>query len=238
MKSSFSTRISVFSMLSAVLLGGCANVEYRCPLDGSKPASPTACAGMKDALYAAKRGTGGKTSVLMDDKGRIVPNEVASNRSVAVLASPEPYAQSGGNPVYEQGSLFKAYTPGYQDGNGMLHEGRHSWFATPGHFKYGSVSVVGDGGTVAGNALLQPSNPNELPSGRIVVQDPKAVQGQKVLTAPESKPAPSDKEALQSLSSATSKAATKAAAGKARPVSPGQNQAAPGVTAPGLGLAD
>lgn len=232
-KISIKTRhLAAFALVAiAAGLTACSSVGYRCPLDASEKAdSPTACAGMAESLDAAKKGYGSKQSVLIDEKGRIVPSETTSKRSLQVIRDAgEPYADPSGSPQYQQPTVFKAWTPAYIDKSGNLHDGRNSYFATPGEWRYGSVSNVnGRGNDVGENMLLRPSRAGDLPSGRLVT--PVAAGAKKVIATPTAA-APSDKVALQNLSDSAQRAA-------ATTPTPGNKPAAPGVTAPGVKLSD
>lgn len=215
---------------SIVGLSACSTVGYRCPLDpDQKPESPTACAGMFDALAGAKANTGGKTSVLMDDKGRLVPIELIEQRPAVPLgvqpAEVAAYRAASPAPGFVPSKVFQAWTPGGVDAQGVMHEGHHSWFATPSRF---AAKPIGQADSNMANALLQPVRPGELPEGRIV--PPTLNQGARVLQQPAGQARPgqpvSNKEALTNLSRAAD-----SAAGKAQP-------AAPAVTAPAVRLAD
>ena len=216
----------------AASLTACSSVGYRCPLDSSEKAdSPTACAGMAQSLDAAKKGHGGKQSVLVDEKGRIVPDETTNKSSLQVIrGADEPYATPSGSPQYQQPKVFQAWTPAYIDKAGNLHDGRNSYFATPGEWRYGSVSNIRDSGGDVGSNLLRPSRAGDLPSGKLL---PPVVPGAKkaAATATPAAAAPSDKVVLQNLSDSAQRAAASTPA-------PGSKQAAPGVTAPGVKLSD
>ena len=100
-----------FPLMVAVLMGtlglsACTTVGYRCRLDpNGKSEYPTACSGMQDALAGAKKGTGGKTSVLMDDQGRLVPRELLENKvAVPLTGQAEPYREKSGDPLSMSGT--------------------------------------------------------------------------------------------------------------------------------------
>lgn len=211
-------------------LTACANVAYRCPLDSSEKAdSPTACVGMAQSLDAAKKGLGGKQSVLLDEKGKLVTSETNKRGLQVIRGSDEPYAEPSGSPQYEQPKVFQAWTPAYIDKSGNLHDGRNSYFATPGEWRYGTVSNVNGRGGEVGENLLRPARVGDLPSGRVI--SPAELSSKKVLTTPAVAAAPSEKVVLQNLSDSAQRAAAQTPA-------QGSKQAAPGVTAPGVKLSD
>lgn len=203
------SRLSFFvAGLLVSALSACTSIGYRCPLDESdSPEYPTACAGMQDAMNGAKKGVGGKTSVLMDAQGRLVPRELLESRAVNPLsaaASREPYRQKSGEPVFVQPKVFQTWTSAFVDADGNLHDGRHSWFTTPGRWSYGTVDQPGN----ITNNLMGPSMPEAKPAGRVVRVDPQtgepvaAPQGENV--APKATPQTEkarDKAAQQTLSS-------------------------------------
>jgi hypothetical protein len=231
------------AVLIAGVLAGCSDVEYRCPLDPSKkPASPTACAGMTEALAGAQRGTGGKLSVLVDDKGRVVPQEMLQNRPAQPLAyqgagSNEPYDAASGEPVFRGPKVFKTWSSAFVDANGNLHDGHTAWFATPGRWSYGSVDQPGDGS----DGLLKPASPLDNPPGKVVqtagpgVQQP-AHQGQGP-TFNTTTPKQRDQAALKNLSFAANSAARTAQSNQMQGLrQSSQTPSAAGVTAPAISL--
>lgn len=222
----------LLSAATIVTLSACGSLPYRCPLDAKdgKPDSPTACAGMKDALDAAKQGRGGKHSVLVDDKGRIVPPEVTNKVSLTVINN-EPYHEPSGTPQYIAPKVHQVWTPAYVDGKGNLHDGRTSYFTTKGEWRYGSLDGAYTEGNHVGESLFRPGSPNDLPKGRIL--DKEELTPKKVTTGQAAgKQAPSDKVALQNLSDA----AQRAASDQTNTVKSAQS--APGVTSPSVQLAD
>lgn len=241
--------LTMVAVLAGVVgLSACTSIGYRCPLDPSeKPDSPTACAGMNDAMQGAKKGTGGKTSVLLDSQGRIVPPESLAGRPAQPLAAAagrgvEPYQAATGSPVFVQPKVFQAYTSSFKDANGALHDGHTAWFTTPGRWAYGSMDAAGD---ITGQ-VMRPANPLDLPAGRVLTPDEaKTRQAQTQQAAAQSaQPATQqarDKAALQTLSDAASSASNKSGqstrpATAATPVQTTPPQAAAGVTAPAIQL--
>ena len=238
-----------FSLLAAVLLGtlglsACTSIGYRCPLDTDEDSEyPTACSSMQEAMAGARKGTGGKTSVLMDDKGRLVPAELLQNKVAKPLAaqSPEPYRNKSGEPVFHQPKVFQVWTGAFVDAEGNLHDGHAAWFSTPGRWAYGTV----DRPTDVGNNTMRPAQADTRPTGRVVKVDPRT--GVEVKPQQQGGAAQSvqerDKAALQNLSSAANSAAA-SAKGQAQPkpqpqvTSTKPATAAPGVTAPAVGLSD
>ncbi|KVP65547.1 hypothetical protein WJ96_04045 [Burkholderia ubonensis] len=234
-----------FSLLAAVLLGtiglsACTTIGYRCPLDTDEDSEyPTACSSMQEAMSGARKGTGGKTSVLMDDKGRLVPAELLENKVAKPLAAQgkEPYRTKSGDPVFHQPKVFQVWTGAFVDAEGNLHDGHTSWFSTPGRWAYGTV----DRPTDVGNNTMRPALPDTRPTGRVVKVDPRT--GNAVPAQQQSAPQSAqerDKAALQNLSSAANSAAANAKA-QSQPqpqVTAKPATAAPGVTAPAVGLSD
>jgi hypothetical protein len=239
-------KIARLPLMTAALLGmlglsACTTVGYRCPLEpGKEVASPTACSSMQEAMTGSRKGTGGKTSVLMDDKGRLVPPELLENKVARPLANQgnEPYRAKSGDPVFHQPKVFQAWTGAFVDAEGNLHDGHTSWFSTPGRWAYGTVNRPGE----VGSNTMRPALPDTRPAGRIVKIDPRtgleAQSQQQTTAAPTSQER--DKAALQSLSAA---AATASAGTKPQPatqpapaVKPVLN--ATGVTSPAVGLTD
>lgn len=226
------------TLLAALGLSACTSPGYRCPLDGAEAESSTACAGMQDAIVAARQGTGGKTSVLLDDKGRLVPRELLENKPARPLSGTDaqPYRAKSGEPVFYQPKVFQVWSSAFVDAEGNLHDGHTAWFSTPGRWAYGSVDQPGD----VGSNTLRPAMPEARPQGRIVkvdkngreIPDPAAAKPAAAAAAPAAAPTAAqqrDKAALQELSTAAQGAATQAA--KPAP-------AAGGVTTPTVGLAD
>jgi hypothetical protein len=243
-----------FPLLAAVLLGtlglsACTTVGYRCPLEhDGKAEHPTACASMQDAMAGAKKGTGGRTSVLMDDKGRLVPRELLENKVAQPLtANAEPYRAKSGEPVFHQPKVFQVWTGAFVDADGNLHDGHTSWFSTPGRWAYGTVDRPGD----VGSNTMRPALPDTRPAGRIVKTDPRTgqelpAQG-KAQAGQTSSQQDRDKAALQTLSNAANSASAKNQAQQAQQAQPLQPKAAApaaqaptnaGVTAPAVGLGD
>jgi hypothetical protein len=236
-------------LLAAVLLGtvglsACISPGYRCPLESGKDSEfPTACSNMKDAMAGARAGTGGHTSVLMDDKGRLVPREMLDHKVAKPLAAQgtEPYHEKSGDPQFYQPKKFEVWTRAFVDANGNLHDGTTSWFTTPGRWAYGTVDRPGD----VGANTMRPSMPDTRPAGRIVKTDGR---GTIVSAQPQSAPAQTsqqrDKAALQNLSAAANSAAANAKAQQAQSQAlsaanaVAQSGPATGVTAPAVGLGD
>lgn len=228
-------------LLSTLGLSACTTVGYRCPLEhDGKSESPTACASMQEAMAGAKKGTGGKTSVLMDDKGRLVPRELAENRVAQPLTTgAEPYRNKSGDPVFHQPKVFQVWTGAFVDADGNLHDGHTSWFSTPGRWAYGTVDQPGE----IGNNTMGPAHPDSRPAGRIVKIDQRTGLEAK---APAQQPAAArqsqqetDKAALQTLSSAANSAAANSkGAAQPQPAMAAKAPSAPGVTAPAVGLGD
>ncbi|MBK3779949.1 hypothetical protein G3A43_06750 [Paraburkholderia aspalathi] len=229
------------AVLIAGVLAGCGDIEYRCPLDPSKkPDSPTACAGMADALKGAQRGTGGKLSVLVDDKGRVVPQEMLENRPAQPLAiqgagSNEPYDASSGEPVFREPKVFKTWSSAFVDANGNLHDGHSAWFATPGRWSYGTVDQPGDGS----DGLLKPASPLDNPPGKVVQTAGPGIQsaGRQGPTFMTTTPKQRDQAALKNLSSAANGAARTAQTNQMQGLrQTTQSPSAAGVTEPAISL--
>lgn len=216
-------------------LSACTSVPYRCPLEvGDKETRTTACAGMHDSLTAAKKGQGGKQSVHLDEKGRIIPPEMVQKRPVQVLDD-EPAVEPSGTPQYKQPKVFQVWTPGYVDSAGNLHDGRNSYFATKGEWRYGTLDGNGGRGSDVGEDLMRPARQSDMPEGRIITDTELKDRKQQVLkpgsTAPAQTAAPSEKVVLQNLSDSAQRAADSQKSATT-------TQAAPGVTAPSLKFAD
>lgn len=232
--------------LALASLTACTSIGYRCPLDPSeKPESETACLNMQEAMEGAKNRTGGRTSVFLDDQGRIIPRELVEQRIAQPIVGVSPggagYYESSGQPAFIQPKVFQVWSGAYQDAEGNLHDGHHSWFSTPGRWSRGSVSSPG----VVGKNLLQPATPNEKPAGRIVTLDQRTGQpvAQKAAAATSAQPSAqaagkdADAAALKALSQAANSSAATASASKPQPA-PAQPTAAPGITAPSVQLRD
>lgn len=241
-------------LVSTIGLSACTSIGYRCPLDPDEDSeSQTACSSMQDAMLGAQKGTGGKTSALMDDKGRLVPRELLENKTAKPLAhqNSEPYRAKSGEPVFHQPKVFQVWTGAFVDAEGNLHDGHSSWFATPGRWAYGSVDKPSD----IGSNTLRPALPDTRPAGRIVKTDkngdeikpPAQQQPQQQQANPQAQQQTQpqnaqqrDKAALQSLSKAANSAAANANA-KSQPqpdVAAAQAPTANAVTAPAVGLGD
>jgi hypothetical protein len=233
--------------ISTLGLSACSSVGYRCPIDADADKEyPTACSSMQDAMAGSRKGTGGATSVLMDDKGRLVPRELLENKVARPLAAQgdEPYRNKSGDPVFHQPKVFQVWTGSFVDAEGNLHDGHTSWFATPGRWAYGTVNQPGD----VGNNMMRPALPDTRPAGRVVKIDPRT--GEPVTKTPmpgeaqpngagSANPAERDKSALQNLSKAANSAAANAKnQAAAQPRAVGTSPTAAGVTAPAVGLAD
>lgn len=215
-------------------LTACSSVPYRCPLDSAEePDSKTACVGMEEALDAAKRGGGGKHSVIVDDKGNIIPPELAHKKTLKVInQATEPYVEASGSPQYRQPKVFQVWTPAYVDSDGVLHDGRNSYFTTPGEWRYGTLNGSGTKGSEVAEGLFRPSKETDLPKGRILTPDELKAKTAVVKAQASTeavKDTPSDKVALTNLSQSAQKAATKNAVNV---------QAAPGVTSPSVQITD
>jgi hypothetical protein len=232
------------ALVSTVGLSACISPGYRCPLEAGKDADfPTACANMKDAMAGARAGSGGHTSVLMDDKGRLVPREMLDHKAAKPLAAQgsEPYHEKSGDPQFYQPKKFEVWTRAFVDANGNLHDGTTSWFTTPGRWAYGTVDRPGD----VGANTMRPAMPDTRPAGRIVKTDGRGtvVSAQPSLGSPAIQGAQQrDKAALQNLSAAANSAAANAKAIQAQNAAQAAAAAvAPtssGVTAPAVGLGD
>lgn len=240
----FRSMKTLLVLAGAATLAGCSSIGYRCPLDATeKPEYPTACSSMQEAMSGAKRGTGGKTSVLMDDKGRLIPPELLKAQGKApVFAGNEPYRQKSGDPVFIQPKKFQAWTRATVDANGNLHDGHHAWFTTPGRWAYGTVDKPG----VVGANTLSPSRPEPAP-GRVVSDaEAQARAAQERTPQPNAgnvRAAPAgnstqerEQAALQNLSAAANSFSNPRNP-QPKPAQAKQ-AAAPGVTAPELGLLD
>lgn len=243
MKTVKSARLSLLAtvLLGTIGLSACTSIGYRCPLSTDEDAEyPTACSSMQEAMAGARKGTGGKTSVLMDDKGRLVPAELLENKAARPLAAQnrEPYRAKSGDPVFHQPKVFQVWTGAFVDAEGNLHDGHTSWFSTPGRWAYGTV----DRPTDVGNNTMRPALPDTRPAGRVVKADPRT--GAVVQAAKPSAPQTAqerDRAALQNLSSAANSAAASAKSqAQQQRESPVLKPApaAPGVTAPAVGLSD
>lgn len=267
MKTTFNRASSMKNMLAmaaVMLVSGCSTIGYRCPLDPSdSPDSATACASMQDAMKGAKNGTGGKTSVLLDDKGRIIPAEMTSRSAINPLGSrtAEPYRQKSGTPVFEPPKVFQVWSAAFVDSEGNLHDGHHAWFSTPGRWAYGTVDKVG----AIGANSMGPNRPDSVQGGRIVqpsgngsnVMRPARPGAGGVSQTQSTKPAVNelsqpkseaasqqerDAQALQNLANAANQApnskvlASDQAKAKALAQSQMGRVAAPGVTSPGIQL--
>jgi hypothetical protein len=228
-------------LVSMLGLSACA-VGYRCPLDSNeKPDSPTACASMQDAMAGARAGTGGKTSVLMDDKGRLVPHELLENKVARPLALQKegPYHEKSGDPVFHQPQVYEVWTGAFVDADGNLHDGHTSWFTTPGRWAYGTV----DQPNGMGDSLMQPARPDARPAGRVVKVNPQTGQEIKPAAAAPATPKAREQAALQNLSNAATSAAQRVgnkSAAQVQPVTTPRvtTSTAPSVTAPAINLAD
>lgn len=222
-----SPSIRLLALAAAVAsFGACTSVGYRCPLDPSDdPDSPTACAGMHDAMQGAKQGGGSRTSVLVDAEGRQIPRAMRDNKPRSPLAdaidegAPEPYRTKAGDPIFEPPKVFQTWVRSFVDAEGNLHEGHHTWFSTPGRWRYGSLRTSGE----VGGELMHPAMPGERLQGRVQVPTSAAP------TAGGGTPRQvSDQAALKNLSAA-------AGAMNNRQI---PSQATPGVTAPAVNLSE
>ncbi|HDR9103500.1 hypothetical protein [Paraburkholderia sp. A3RO-2L] len=232
-------------LVSVLGLSACA-VGYRCPLsEDEKPDSPTACASMQDAMAGARAGTGGKTSVLMDDKGRLVPHELLEKKVARPLAlgNAGPYHEKSGDPVFHQPQVYEVWTGAFVDADGNLHDGHTSWFTTPGRWAYGTV----DQPSGMGDSLMKPARPDARPAGRVVKVNPQTGEEIKPATTAPATPQAREQAALQNLSNAASSAAQRVgnktgqqAGAQAQPVATPRvtTSTAPSVTAPAINLAD
>lgn len=229
-KKTFLFRPAVLTLLAVSSLTACSTGGYRCPLDpGKTPESPTACAGMHDALAGAKRGAGSKTSVLLDSQGRLIPQGLQENKpavplDVAVPSMAEPFRTASGDPVYDPGRKFQVWTRAFVDADGNLHEGHHAWFATPDRWSYGTLRNTE---TADDSGLMRPALPGTRPAGAKASTDrQQPVPAQSSVPAPTQKD--TDKAAMQNLSSMASSMSSHTA-------TPG-NTTASGVTVPGVML--
>lgn len=214
--------VAALLLMGALELAGCGHIEYRCPLDPSKtPESPTACAGMNEALAGARAGSGGKVSVLLDNKGRLVPTEMRAGRPAQPLQAGagnavEPYNPDSGSPVFHEPKVYKAWASAFVDANGTLHDGHSAWFTTPGRWAYGTVDHAGEGS----DNLLKPASPLDAPHGSVVQEAGPGVK-KAPASAAQNHPAPQatqqdrDKAALQTLSTVANSAAKTAQAAQA-----------------------
>lgn len=244
-----SRRVRAALIATGVLaLSACTSIGYRCPLDPhEKPESPTACAGMEEAMRGARLGTGGKASVLVDDEGRLVPPEVLSGQPARALGDgalglTRAVNGASGEPTYYQPQVFQTWSAAYVDDQGNLHDGHNAWFATPGRWSTGSV----DSPTVVGGAIMAPAMPNARPDGLLVPSD---ARGNPILPAGAQVPGvkssashvkakeyditPQERKARQQTETYNQlqKLGQTALSGRQ-----GQPQAAAGVTAPAVGL--
>jgi hypothetical protein len=234
----------------ALGLSACGDIEYRCPLDpNKKPDSPTACAGMKEALAGAQRGTGGKLSVLVDDKGRLVPTALATGAPAlplgyapgAAAGGPGPYVPATGEPVFREPEVFKVEASAFVDANGNLHDAHNAWFATPGRWSYGTVAQPGDS-----DDLLRPAGPGSTPPGKVVQDAGPGIKRPGNNSNPFGAPGGSNslsnktQSALANLSNVANSAVRNAQSGQAGSALASATSAlapsAPGVTAPAVTL--
>lgn len=242
----FRSMKTLLVLAGVATLAGCSSIGYRCPLDATeKPEYPTACSSMQEAMSGAKRGTGGKTSVLMDDKGRLIPPELLKAQGKApVFAGNEPYRQKSGDPVFVQPKKFQAWTRATVDVNGNLHDGHHAWFTTPGRWAYGTLDKPG----VVGANTLSPARPEPAP-GRVVSEaEAQARAAQQRTPQPNAgnvRAAPAgnstqerEQAALQNLSAAANSFSNPRNPQPQPKPAQAKQAAAPGVTAPELGLLD
>lgn len=161
------------TLAAVVTLSACSSVGYRCPLDPKEQAkSPTACVSMQDAMKGAVNGTGGKTSVILDDQGRIVPVErsirnPAEHMRVAAPAQPGVKPGPSGQPVYQNPQVYQVWSSSFEDSNGHFHDGQHSWFATKGKWTQGSA----DSPNSVGRNIMRPTFPDDKPKGTILPTD-------------------------------------------------------------------
>lgn len=233
--SKFRLGLLAAGMIGVLGLSACTSVGYRCPLDPmEQPESPTACAGMHDALNGAKNNSGGRTSVFLDDQGRIVPKEVVTGTTAKPLAGALPTANNrydapSGQPVFQNPKVFQVWNSSFVDANGNLHDGHHSWFATPGQWSDNTVNK----GSAVGAAILRPTSPHDRPAGNIVPVDRAGVpltttNGATFVPVAQQPVNPSPQNTTQTLEqlgqAALSGQRTAAA------------QSAPGITAPAVGL--
>lgn len=246
MKTPYISRLRPLATVALLIgvagLNACTSIGYRCPLDASdKPDSPTACAGMSAALAGAKLGTGGKTSVLVDDKGRIVPPEMLEGRPAKPLmanasGAKDPYRNASGTPAFEQPKVFQAWASSFVDANGNLHDGHHSWFTTPGRWAYGNVNQ----GAAGADNILRPGNPLDRLPGRVIPPEELAAREKAKMSQAQQAESQRerDKAALQTLSAAANSASKKPSkAAASQPVAQ-VPQSAAGVTAPAMQLND
>lgn len=228
-----SPSIRLLALAAAVAsLSACTSVGYRCPLDPTDdPDSPTACAGMHDALQGAKHtsNSGSRTSVLLDAEGRQIPSAMRTNKPRSPLAgsvvdegAPEPYRTKAGDPIFEPPKVFQTWVRSFVDAEGNLHEGHHTWFSTPGRWRYGDLRAAGE----VGGDLMRPALPSDRTHGR--VQAPTAPTPQPTAGPTTAPKQVTDKAALNNLSSAAS-------AMNNRQV---PSQVAPGMTAPAVNLSE
>jgi hypothetical protein len=226
------------TVASVLALSACTSIGYRCPLDPhERPDSPTACAGMQEAMAGARLGTGGKTSVLVDDAGRLVPPEVLSGQPArplggGALALTRGVQGPSGEPVFHQPQVFQSWASAFVDANGNLHDGHNAWFATPGRWDTGSV----DAPTSIGATIMSPAIPTQRPEGLVVPTDKKGnpiIAGQAHAQATPALTADEQKARTQAKTNQSLRALGQAALSQQRAAQP---QAAPGITAPAVGL--
>lgn len=225
-------------------LSGCMSLEYRCPLDPTeKPADPTACTSMHDAMAGAVRGDGGKTSVMLDDKGRLIPKGLKEHQPATAVTAMDPYRPASGSPVFTPPKVFQTWTGATVDANGNLHDGHHAWFATPGQWNYGSVGAAGPAsGGLSGDNLMRPTIAGEgIPvpkETQRMVQPRKAVQAAGAASAQAPAPQMTPKQTEQAAMANLAKAAQSVAPAPQR--APAQHTPATGavVTPPAALLTD
>lgn len=222
-------------VLTAIMgLSACSSIGYRCPLDpNEQPSTPTACAGMHDAISGAKKGTGGRTSVFVDDQGRIVPPELIESSTANPIAGSVTGHQArhtppSGSPVYQNPKVYQVWSSSFQDSNGNLHDGHHAWFATPGKWNTGTV----DSSSSVGSNIMKPTSPKDMPFGQVVPTDrhgnPIRGAGEisyQPVTQQSQQSSQSTDQVLESLGQAASAAQRQ-----------GAPQSASGVTAPAVRL--
>lgn len=196
-------------MAATLGLSACSSIGYRCPLDPTeKPESATACAGMNEAMAGAKADKGGRTSVLLDDRGRIVPREVIMGKAAVPLKEAigqvrEPYNENSGSPNFIPPKQFQVWASSFVDANGALHDGHTAWVSTPGRWAYGTV----DGSSATGDALLRPATPQDVPARIVEKSSNGSTSATVTVKKSDQNKQERDKAALQALSNAANSAA-------------------------------
>lgn len=150
----------------AVLLAGCADVPYRCPLGQDT----MGCHSMADTHRAALHPSGNPESVFdepLTAEGRAAAtkklkhekkSEVLPRTNLPPEAAFEPFnvAKPTGQPVYTPPRPYRPYMGLWTDAEGRLHEGSYYYILRPGGWNYGTLNQRG-----SGSAMLEPARKSE-----------------------------------------------------------------------------